>query len=377
VGRSPPAPASGARKLVLAVLAVLASAACRAFPVGMYVPDAVLDTLARTPYVEELDERALARELARRAGWPIAPADLPRARYWRLDEEPARGPLAPAAFDARAGAATVGLASGDLVLVKNGRAQSLGTTLSLAEFTFYDHLGVLVERDGLWQVCDSWPSFHPLGKSQDFAARFRGGVRATPLSRFLAHYETLLFVRVADPAGAARLAAAALDSLDQGIEYDPRHDERDSRLSCSEYLLALFERAGLARPPHPRAVSASAELRALLAALGFPTRGFVVPDQFAALPGARAVAWVSRHDTPQGARSVEAVFARLHARFARGEPLGAFLAVDRYRFLRYRANVAQLLRWAEGWARARGCAERARLEQELEELMPLFFHSPQ
>lgn len=348
-------------------------AGCRAFPVGIYVPDTVLDALEGSRYAEHLDERALRRELEARAGKSLAPVDTDGRAYWRLDAEPELGPLAPAAFDARDGPATAGLASGDLVLVKNPKAQSLATTLSFAAFTFYDHMGVLVERDGRWWVCDSWPSFHPFAKAVDFADRFRGGVRATPFRRFLAHYETLLVVRLAGTEDGARLAAEALASLDEGIEFDPHHDPADPRLSCCEYVESLLARAGrpAALAPHP--LTDDAELVRALLALGFPPAGLLAPDTFAELPGARPVGWISRHRTRAGARALEAGFARLHERFRRDGHVADLLGLDRIHLLRLRANVALFLRWSEAWAEARGLEERSGLEEELRALEELFF----
>jgi hypothetical protein len=346
---------------------------CRAFPLGFYVPGEVLDALGETHYVEHLDEAALARELDRRAGVVVEPACTERSRYWRLDREPVLGPLRCEDFDSSSSAASAGLASGDLVLVKNARAQSLATTLTFGEFTFYDHMGVLVERAGRWLVCDSWPSFQPFSKADDFADRFRGGVRGTPLERFLAHYETVLVVRLPDEPRNALLASAALASLDDAIEYDPHHDPTDPRLSCSEYILMLFERAGLAAPAAPRPVSQQPQFCALLRALGFPCKAYFVPDQFAALPGAESVAWISRHPTPGRARAVEVAFELLHERHEREGRIGDLLCAEGFGFLAYRANVAHFLRWAEGWAAARGLEAHEDLRAELRSLVPLFF----
>ena len=359
----------------LAGLAALALAGCRAFPVGVLVPDTALDALSDPGFEERLDEDELEDELTRRAGVGVRAARAgSRERYWRLDAEPVAGPLAPEAFEhAEEGRAGAGLMPGDLVLVKNPTAQSLATKLVLVESTLYDHVGVLVEDEGRLFVCDSWPRFHALVKAEDFADHFRGGVRALPLGDFLAQYETLLAVRLPDPARNARLAAAALDSLEEGIRFDPHHDPADPRLSCSEYVQMLLGRAGDASELEPRAVAQDGELRRALEALGFPTTGFLVPDQFAALPGARPVAWISRHRTRAGARAVEAALALLHRRSLAGARPAEFLAVDRFRFLRYRANVALFLVLAEGWAEARGVEESARLEEELEPLLPLFF----
>jgi hypothetical protein len=354
-------------------MALVALTACRAFPVGLYVPDTVLGTLAAESAFAPLDEAELARALAERAGGPLELRATDPERLFRLDLSPPTGPFAPTELTQAAGSAADGLRAGDLVLVKHPRAQSLATTLTFGEFTFYDHMGVLVERDERFLVCDSWPRFRPFLCARDFADRFRGGVRASTLGAFLAHYETALLLRLPEPEQAERLAAAALASLSEGIEYDPHHDPSDPRLSCSEYKLHLFERAGIRGPTEPRAVASDAELRRVLAALGFPTTGFVVPDQFRALPGMREVAWFSRHATRPAALAQEVAFALLHARFARGAPLVDFLAIDRFHFLAYRPSVAAFLRWAPAWAERRGLLDPRALADELEPLLPLFF----
>ena len=140
---------------------------CRSFPVGLYVPDATLDALAGSEYEEELDPRAIQRTLRESFAYAGGPLELSPWAYYRLDRQPALGPFSPEALADPGAAALQGLRAGDLVLVKNPRAQSLGITLTFAQFTFYDHLGVLVERAGRFFVCDSWPSFHPLGSAPD------------------------------------------------------------------------------------------------------------------------------------------------------------------------------------------------------------------
>ncbi|MEQ1893207.1 MAG: YiiX/YebB-like N1pC/P60 family cysteine hydrolase [Planctomycetota bacterium] len=316
--------------------------ACRAFPVGLYVPTPVLEALE--PRGADASVAQLDAELVQRFGALPEVATEPE-RYWRIEGEAPRGPFAPE----RAEHEVAGLAAGDLVLVKNPKAQSLATTLTFARFTYYDHLGVLIERDGALFVCDSWPSFHPIGKCDDFASRFRGGVRATELGRFLAHYETLAVVRLPDERRNAALARAAQASLDEAIEYDPHHDPRDPRLSCSEYVRLLLERAGYAELPPPRAVTSRTDYRTLLQLLGFPSDAFDVPEDLALLPGARTVALVSRFDTHARLAAHRAAFERLHARFQAGARLDELLVVDRLRFLAYPPRVALFLRAAVGY----------------------------
>jgi hypothetical protein len=362
---------SPCRAWVLLVPGLLA-AGCRAFPVGLYVPGRTLDALERSTYDEDAALESVVAELRERGVSHPAPAAGEREAWFRLDREPAMGPFEPRAAD-RPGPLTAGLAPGDLVLVKNPKAQSLATTLCFTEPVFYDHLGVLVLVHGRWQVIDSWPFFSPLGCAEDFAARFRGGVRVTPLSGHLEHYETLLFVRLGDAERRAALAREALAALDEGIEYDPHHDPEDPRLSCSEFVQELLRRAGLPHPTVPRPVVDAGDLRELMGSLGFPTTGFLVPEQFLELPGARPVAWLSRHPTVAGARAVEVAFALLAARLRREGRVTDLLGIDRFRFLRYRRNVARFLAWAEALAEAEGWSDRERLERELTTLESRFF----
>lgn len=323
----------------------------------MYVPTPVLEALE--PRATDASSAELEAELLERFG-ALPEVELDPERYWRLEDAEPRGPFAPDRVELEVS----GLSAGDLVLVKNPKAQSLATTLTFARFTYFDHLGVLIERDGAFFVCDSWPSFHPLGKSDDFASRFRGGVRATELGRFLAHYETLEVVRLADAQRNAALARAAEASLAEAIEFDPHHDPHDPRLSCSEYVRGLLERAGYAELPPPRAVTPRSDYRALLQLLGFPSDAFDVPEDLAALPGTRTVALVSRFATRARLEAHRAAFARLHARFQAGAKLSELLCVDRLRFLAYPPNVALFLQAAVGLADA----SAARLD-ELESLV--------
>jgi hypothetical protein len=319
----------------------------------MYVPAPVLEALE--PRADEATAAQLEAELGKRFG-PLPVVRTDPERYWRIDGDAPRGPFAPEEAEHEVS----GLAAGDLVLVKNPKAQALATTLTFARFTYYDHLGVLIERDGAFFVCDSWPSFHPFGKSDDFAARFRGGARATEFGRFLAHYETLAVVRLPDERRNAALARAAEASLAEGIEYDPHHDPRDPRLSCSEYVRLLLERAGYVELPPPRAVTPRTDYRVLLQLLGFPSDAFDVPEDLAALPGARTLALLSRHGTHARLAAERGAFARLHARFQAGAPLSELLVVDRLRFLAYPPRVALFLRAAVAHA---GTATLGELER--------------
>ncbi len=361
------------RHPVLAPLLALALAGCRSFPVGLYVPDSTLEALSRPEYEEHLGRRRLERELRASFGYRGGPREPSAETYFRLDLDPPLGPLSASAC-ARAGAPAVrGLRPGDLVLAKNPRAQSLGTTLTFEPFTFYDHLGVLAERSGALVVCESWPRFHPFGSAPDFASRFRGGVRARPLPAFLQRYETLEFVRLPDEMRNAALARAALSSLDEGLEYDPHHDPEDPSLSCSEYLLHLLERAGYQPPSGPRPVSPDPSLRQLLASLGFARDAYYVPEQFAELPGARTVGTISRHSTRAGVLAQRCAFELLHEHFAAHSRVSSYLAIQRFTLLRYRDNVRLFLGYALGYSRERGLTDPEELRGELGRMLPLFF----
>ena len=350
-------------------------------PASAVVAPEVIEVLEENAFLERIDEHELARDLEALLGVEVEPQRVRAGRYWRVDLE--LGPLAPLDLDRPRSAALEGLRSCDLLLAKNAKAQSLGTTLSLEAFTFYDHVGLLeLDENGRPWVYESWPriSLKPLGPV--FAGRFGGEVARIPLSDFVRRYETVECIRLGgmDEGESAAVLRRARAAREHRIEYDPFHDADDPRLSCSELLVHLLGEAvrdGGALTP--AAVSRHRSVRRLLTALGFRTDPYLVPDSFAALPGATSVGTLSRHRDRAGLASVAVAYELLHAHFLASDAdvgIGSYVAFDRWQLVRYREATRSFLDLAAGLAAALGPWDQrseARLRSDLTRTLPLFF----
>jgi len=354
-------------------------AGCATFPASLVVPSDALDELARRPTtVEALDEREVARGVRAVVGDAAPPLPLASRRVHRVDRAPVGRGFLPREARGADSVWTRDLATGDLLLAKTPGARSLGSSLALAEATYYDHVGVAVVEGGRVRVYESWPELVLVGPSPSFAARFRGGARRGPLSAFLARYEVVEVVRVLGEGRRAELGRAARASLDEGIVFDPYHDPDRPELSCSEYALHLLERAGwepaaAADGPELCAPTANASVGRVMRALGFGSRGYLAPDAFARVPGARRVALFSRHATRAETFALRDAHLHLWRRLGDGGRVADLLAPHPWRLMRYRANVRRFLEQVKGVFRRRpdaGAEERRRVVAALE---PVFF----
>ena len=311
-----------------------------------------------------------------RLGFAGRPRTVGRGVFHRLDLAPPGGPYRTRRIEGSRHEALAGFETGDLVLAKNKKAQSLGSCLTLAEFAYYDHMGVLAFENGRAYVYEAWPRIDLVSRAPDFASRFTGGVFRTPFSDFAVRYETLEVVRLPDAERNAAAARAARGSLAEDIDYDPHHDPEDPRLSCSEYILYLFEEhAGYDLAIEPIPMAANPSLRELVASLGFHTRSYVVPDAFLEVEGARSAGVLSRHPTAGELLGSRAAFQALHAHFAAHSEVGSYLAFHPTRLLRYRANVEAFLGWARAYGATRAFAGLETVRGDLERLLPTFFVS--
>jgi hypothetical protein len=292
-------------------------------------------------------------------------------RWWRLDGTP-RGPFESSSLGKSDSPALDGLRSGDLVLARHARAQGFGTSLALQDFTWFNHMGVVALEADRVQVYESWATVSKFGSSPDFAGRFQGGVRRTPLVEFLRAYEELAFLRLTDAATGERLVLAARDSLQSGIRFDPYHDPERPELDCSEYVLHLAQLAGLQLDPPRVAATSNASARAVQESLGFHRRPYVVPGGFYDLPGARQVAWLSRHPSAAQALAAREAARLLHAQLGAGGSVGDLVAFDRWRMLRLRDNVSSFLAWTDAYFACHPSLDPGVMQGVLERMLPIF-----
>ncbi len=310
-----------------------------------------------------------------RLGYTGGPKTAAPDRLHRVDREEARGPFRPHELDDASSPALIGLRSGDLILAKNTKPQSLASTLTVDRFCLYDHMGVLaIEEDHAW-VYESWPKLVFLTLAPNFASRFRGEVARVPLSRFAERYETLEFVRLPDPERNQRMVEGARASQHEDIPYDPLHDPDDPALSCSEYVLYLVEdKAGYGLGIEPCPILDNPSLKRLVASLGFSTDfGFLMPDVFLSVDGAQSVGVISRHETQAEVLAVRLAYEAMYDDFVTHSEVGSYLAFDNWRLLRYRDYVAAFLEWSLGYFAQNPTADPEAIRRDLALMRPIFF----
>ena len=370
---------------ILALAGGVAIAGCGNLPVSAFVPQEVVRGLSQGQYVEDLDHAAVARAVEEATGYGAGPRRVGPALFRRLDRVVPGGPWNAQRFAERRGADAerlAGVAAGDLILAKNPKPQSFGSSLALDPFGYYDHVALLSFEDERAFVYESWPRLVLFGSAPKFAGRFRGHVRRVPFAAFLARYETLVFLRWPE-IESQRLVDAARHAARDRIPYDPYHDPENPALSCSEFLVYLLEQAGAASLPQAWSTTRNSSVRAVIEALGFAAPAIYAPDGFAHMPGVKCVAVISRLANLGELRAREAAFELLYDRLApqsgpqagaaQVERMGSYLAFDRWRLSRYRRNVELFLNWAGGYGARCEPVSREAARQVLERMAPIFF----
>jgi hypothetical protein len=335
---------------------------------------ALVEVLARTDYVEDLDDGEVARAMKKLFGYVGNPEARRAALFHRLDLGDPRGPFRPEALDPRESPGMAGLASGDIALARGGSPHAFGVAMALKEFCYYGHAGVLAVEEGRFWIYESWPNLDASTASADIVSRLRGTVWRIPFSDFARRYETIEIVRLPDAARNASIVPGAQATLGEGIVFDPHDDPNDLALSCSEYVIEVLDRkAGYDLDLRRVALKNDPALRRLASALGFRTESFAVPDAFAEVRGARSVGTISRHPTASAALAGRLADEFLYEHYRKTGNLGNYLAFELQGFLRYRRNVQDFVRWSQAYLRQRGITDPEAIRRDLKIMAPVFF----
>ena len=342
------------------------------YPAAWYAPAHARRALAKSTWIEFLDAADVRARMRAEFDFEGPPRRALGRTWWRLDEDSVL-PFESHELDRHESAALRDLRDGDLVVARHSRAQAYGTSLALAEFTWFNHMGLVAIEDGRVVIYESWATLSRLGPSQDFASRFQGGARRTPLVEFLREYEELSFLRLTDAERGGAWAEAARNSLERGIRFDPHHDPNNAELDCSEYVLALAQEIGLALDPPRVASTPNPAVRALQQSLGFHDREYVVPDAFFSLPAAQGVTRLSRHPSLERSFVAREAARLLQGLVGQSGQASDLLAFDRWRLLRLRRNARSFLDWADAYFAAHPGPDLALLHSKLRQMLPIFF----
>lgn len=297
---------------------LLALASCRA-PISWIAPSQAIDSLL-TDTLPAFDEDALEERVHARYG-----DHLERVKWmesgWRVLQE-------------------VELQTGDLILVKNRKAQSLATSVGLAEATWFDHSGMIeVTEEGAF-VIDSWPAVELLVDVDTFVDRFQGGGRVQTITDFLSDYHHAYVLR---PQSGGELAVARAKGLvEAGLEFDPRHNPTNPAMSCVELL-----EYGLERTLRWVPVSEVEDVSRVRLALGWDVNGFLTPDLFLEQADLVPVGEFGRHRSSVEARALREVWFEIHRYSQRpGSSMGDWIGFDRFFLFGWKPRVKALLEWS-------------------------------
>ncbi len=373
-----PTPIFLVRALLRSVLLLGLLGGCQTFPISLFVPDETLATLEHSEYVEKLDQDELETLLAQHFGLLAATRSQDDKGVHRLDSMPESGPHRNEELNSAFHPATRGLRSGDLLLAKNSKPQSLGQTLTFEDFTYYSHMAILAREGGRYYAYESWPRLHLMAAADQFAERFRGGVQRVPFADFLERYETIEVLRLSrDSFGAdigERLSDAAKDSLQENIRYDPHHDPNDPAMSCSEYVSYLIEdKLGRSLTLRRRTVTQNPSMQSLLSSLGFRTDAYVVPESYSELPDTETVALYSHQATHASYLGKRYAYQALHEHFVSNSSIASYLGIHPLKLVKYRRNVKDYLRWAVAYSEAHAGEDPDSIRRDLRAMVELFF----
>lgn len=211
------------------------------------------------------------------------------------------------------------IASGQIILSDQGRADSLLLALIADEFAPYVHAGVIAIEDGEAFVYEAFATFRPQfgGPPTDALV---GRIRRRSLAEYL---DRMRFAAVYDPppgVDGRAVADYAQAQFHNRTPFDAYFDNRDpERLYCSEFVAQALQ-AGGAPPAHVSPVSTNRSLGVALAWLKIQAPSLIPAGTL--VPGERRVALLSREYTPSQVDAYFAIKRELHQRFTADQKLG-------------------------------------------------------
>jgi hypothetical protein len=308
-------------------------------------------------------KRLLALTIALLAGCQSKPS-LPAHRLVDLGTAHDVAVRAPVIADADELAALV--RPGDLILGAKSSPTATLLRMSMDEYSFYTHSGVVDVRDGKVVVSHSTGRFQLLRNTTRLLGKVTGTVEACSLATFLEEYDEVMVVRLPDPERNARLVALSLEAERDRIPFDPFFDTNDpTAMHCSEYTLRTLRAAGYTEPLPLADRTPNRSFSDLMEKMGITTETFVVVDRMTDIPGARTVAVLSRLGSRAASLALRDALHVLHDRVT-ADPflrIGDLVSCDSEQLLHYAPAADLYLRAALGLAESSPTGDPRKLRE--------------
>ncbi len=190
------------------------------------------------------------------------------------------------------------LKPGDIILgAKNGAMATL-LRLSLGQYSYYTHSGVVDIRHGKVVVSHATGRFKLFQKTPHLLEKMRGSVEHISLERFLRTYYDIKVYRLPDKKKNRRMVESSLRHEQEKTPFDCYFDPLDPKaVHCTEYTAQVLKEAGYEHGFDLVSRTHNQSLSDLLGKLGITTEYFLRIDAFVELPGTKLVAEFSRYGT--------------------------------------------------------------------------------
>ncbi|MHC5114480.1 MAG: hypothetical protein ACYTGP_08645 [Planctomycetota bacterium] len=301
--------------------------------------------------------------------------------FHRLDvtADPAASGAAPGLDREAFRALEAALRPGDIIMGARTDPTSALMRLSMDDYSYYTHSGIVDVRGGDVVVSHATGRFRLMRRSPRLLGKVSGKICAVDLETFIREYHDIRIVRLPDPALNRRLAALTRQCEAEGLPFDPFFDTLDpAAMHCSEYTLRATRSAGYGGRLELARRTPNRSMAKLLRDLGVETEHFVSVDRFAGIPGATIVAEISLFERMETRMALAGAFRVLHERIT-AEPdahVGDLVACSAERLMHFTPPTDAYLRGAIGLAEASPARDPREVREHSDLLYDVIYGEP-